>query len=82
MYTCNCDTSTCSSGSTSEPLSTGGIVAVSTIPSSVVSFLVGSLVGALVHHCFTKRRSKLNSVANRSDEMEMKRNVAYEHVKY
>ena len=47
-----------------EPLSTGGIVAASTIPSSVVSFLVGSLVGALVHHCFTMRRSKRDSVAN------------------
>ena len=84
MHTCNPDTSTCSSGPTSEPLglSTGGIVAASTIPSSVASFLVGSLVGALVHHCFTKRRSKPDSVANRSDEMEMKGNVAYEHVKY
>ena len=80
MYTCNLK------GHISlfftEPLSTSVVVVASTIPSSVVSFLVGSLVGALVHHCFTKRRSKPDSVANRSDEMEKKGNVSYEHVKY
>lgn len=68
----------CSSDPTSEPLSTGVIVLASTIPLSVASFLVGSLVGALVHHWFTKRRSKPDSVANGSDEIEMKGNASYE----
>ena len=81
MYTCNLKWHICISLFFTELLS-NGVVAASTIPSSVVSFLVGSLVGALVHHCFTKRRSKPDSVANRSDEMEMKGNVSYEHVKY
>ena len=72
----------CSSDPTSETLSTDVIVVASTIHSSVASFLVGSLVGALVHHCFTMRRSKPDSVANRSDEIEMKGNASYELVKY
>ena len=68
----------CVLSGTSEPLSTGVIVVASTIPSSVASFLVGSFFGAVVHHCFTKRRCKHDSVANRSDEIEIEGNVSYE----
>ena len=68
----------CVLSGTSEPLSTGVIVVASTIPSSVASFLVGSFFGAVVHHCFTKRRAKHDDVANRSDEIEIEGNVSYE----
>ena len=66
------------SGTTAEPLNTGVVIAVSIITSSVVSFLVGSLFGAVIYHCFTKRTSKPVYETEVHREIEMKGNISYE----
>ena len=65
------------SGTTAGPLNTG-VMAVSITTSSVVSFLVGSLFGAVAYHCFTKKTSKPANATEVPREIKMKGNVAYE----
>lgn len=61
-----------------EPLNTDGVIAVSVVTSSVAAFLVGCLVGALIHHCVTKRSKPQRTEV--THEIVMKENVAYKQV--